>query len=475
MVRFHWHVEDGAGAFSPPGAMTYHKETGVQHVICHIEVPGERPPAQAFFTVPAGYMTEGKVRDIGIVLGHGDKAEDWQGTLLTEIAVTLAQAGYVVVRYLGNTTKELRRQRMFEKALDACATSPFARFVQRWVLGGIGHGARLAAIVGQRARGTVCGYVFMSYPLTEPLQTAKGPLLPDSSILLLRIPAPTLFFAASKDSKAPANQIRTVAAQMKPAADVRLVEVPNVDGSFQSGEPPAVQQETVTAVTQPLLEFVNSLQSNSIKQCKLQHACPLGQAPVPLSDSAAAGIAAQIALLDEDDSLIYELEPFGTSSETGPAGPGQAMNVQQHAQHLLQQQAQLQLQALHQQQAQLAAAAAKAGISLQQAAVHRAVAAGQQGFALTKLPAGVSGVPAAGGAVPSSGPVVGPVMLGGLPAGLLAGGLTSQMLAAAQAMAAAAGKQGIRPGAGTQLVLPAGAAVAAQQQLAQQEAGKQKG
>jgi hypothetical protein len=73
-------------------------------------------------------------------------------------------AGHVVVRYHSNG-KELRRQRLYEKALDVCATSPFARFVQRWVLAGVGHGARLAAIVGSRARGNVCGYVFVSYPV----------------------------------------------------------------------------------------------------------------------------------------------------------------------------------------------------------------------------------------------------------------------------------------------------------------------
>ena len=33
--------------------------------------------------------------------------------------------------------KELRRQRMYEKALDACATSPFARGINRWVLAGV--------------------------------------------------------------------------------------------------------------------------------------------------------------------------------------------------------------------------------------------------------------------------------------------------------------------------------------------------
>jgi hypothetical protein len=70
----------------------------------------------------------------------------------------------VVVRYHSDG-KELRRQRLFEKALDVCATSPFARFVQRWVLAGVGHGARLAAIVGSRARGNVCGYMFVAYPV----------------------------------------------------------------------------------------------------------------------------------------------------------------------------------------------------------------------------------------------------------------------------------------------------------------------
>lgn len=79
-----------------------------------------------------------------------------------------------MVRYHSDG-KELRRQRLYEKALDVCATSPFARFVQRWVLAGVGHGARLAAIVGSRARGAVCGYVFVSYPITVSAHTVQQP------------------------------------------------------------------------------------------------------------------------------------------------------------------------------------------------------------------------------------------------------------------------------------------------------------
>ena len=44
-------------------------------------------------------------------------------------------AGYVVIRFCCKQ-KESRRQRMYEKALDACATSPYGRSVRRWILAG---------------------------------------------------------------------------------------------------------------------------------------------------------------------------------------------------------------------------------------------------------------------------------------------------------------------------------------------------
>jgi hypothetical protein len=39
-------------------------------------------------------------------------------------------------REAAEAQKEARRQRVYEKALDACATSPFARTITRWVLAG---------------------------------------------------------------------------------------------------------------------------------------------------------------------------------------------------------------------------------------------------------------------------------------------------------------------------------------------------
>lgn len=94
MVRFHWHVEEGAGASILPGSMTYAApaDSGVQHVAVDIEIPGEAA-AQACITVPAGYLRQaGQVGELGVLLGHADAAE-WRGPLLDALAVMLAEAG----------------------------------------------------------------------------------------------------------------------------------------------------------------------------------------------------------------------------------------------------------------------------------------------------------------------------------------------------------------------------------------------
>jgi hypothetical protein len=93
MVRFHWHVEEGFGAWVPCGGMRYAENSSVQHVDCDVEIPGETERMRVCFTVPAGYLAEGQVKDVGVLLGHGDDADEWQGPLLTGLAVALAEAG----------------------------------------------------------------------------------------------------------------------------------------------------------------------------------------------------------------------------------------------------------------------------------------------------------------------------------------------------------------------------------------------
>lgn len=45
--------------------------------------------------------------------------------------------GYLVVRYHCASSDETQRQRMYEKALDAVATSPYAGSIDGWVLAGL--------------------------------------------------------------------------------------------------------------------------------------------------------------------------------------------------------------------------------------------------------------------------------------------------------------------------------------------------
>lgn len=165
-----------------------------------------------------------QVRELGVVLAHSLDALEWRGKLLSEIAVALAKAGraelnefgcakqrlcgrnyvqcsekglswepvlisaflaavtgfliatlcswpcsdllpgYLVVRYNCNG-KEQYRQTVLSKTLDAAATSPYARRVNRWVLAGVGHGARTAASIANCVKGVIAGLVLISYPL----------------------------------------------------------------------------------------------------------------------------------------------------------------------------------------------------------------------------------------------------------------------------------------------------------------------
>lgn len=114
------------------------------------------------------------------------------------------------MRYICHASaSESRRMAVFEKTADAAATSPYARGVTRWVLGGLGSGARVAALAGSRLRSMVAGYALLSYPLKEEMEhsgaddSAPGapPPFPsfDSSGPLLGLYAPVLFLAASTD------------------------------------------------------------------------------------------------------------------------------------------------------------------------------------------------------------------------------------------------------------------------------------
>lgn len=91
MVRFHWHVDQSVSAHCPRGPCTL-VEGGVRHIEAESEVAGQKEALPLIFTVPPKYLSDGAVRDVGVVLAHSDAVE-WRSTLLTELAVALAASG----------------------------------------------------------------------------------------------------------------------------------------------------------------------------------------------------------------------------------------------------------------------------------------------------------------------------------------------------------------------------------------------
>ena len=61
-------------------------------------------------------------------------------SLHTQMKLLSCFTGFVVMRCLFNTAaKDVRRFRLYEKSLDALATSPYAKTVDRWLLAGASH------------------------------------------------------------------------------------------------------------------------------------------------------------------------------------------------------------------------------------------------------------------------------------------------------------------------------------------------
>lgn len=75
---------------------------------------------------------------MGLVLAHGRQQGDWKAPLCTALAERLAGQGYVVARVASASGESMERSAAsYEKVLDACATSPYARAVKRWILAGV--------------------------------------------------------------------------------------------------------------------------------------------------------------------------------------------------------------------------------------------------------------------------------------------------------------------------------------------------
>ncbi|KAG2435184.1 hypothetical protein HXX76_007267 [Chlamydomonas incerta] len=278
MVRFHWHVEDGLAASVQPGQLTYMRDAGVLQAMVEIELGAQGGIMDACLHIPPNYTTDGGVKELGVVIAHGDDVSDWRGRLIMDLAIHLARAGFFVMRFIAPhpSTPEPRRVALFEKAVDVAATCPYARAVNRWVLAGLGSGARVAALAAARLRSVVAGYVFLSYPLREPmlaLDAAGQPLsAADSSGPLLGLGAPSLFICGAADPLISEHGLaELVGAGRLGSRDVRMLLLPETDHHFRllSGKGP--MPGTIRLVLHGVLEFLNAAAVQRLDLCKLPH------------------------------------------------------------------------------------------------------------------------------------------------------------------------------------------------------------
>ncbi|KAG2446642.1 hypothetical protein HYH02_008214 [Chlamydomonas schloesseri] len=394
MVRFHWHVEDGLAASVQPGQLTYMRDAGVLQAMVEIELGSQGGVMDACLHIPPNYTTDGGVKELGVVIAHGDDVSDWRGRLILDLAIHLARAGFFVMRFIAPhpSTPEPRRVALYEKAVDVAATCPYARAVNRWVLAGLGSGARVAALAAPRVRSLVAGYVFMSYPLREALHTvdaAGQPLSgPDSSGPLLGLGAPSLYVCGAADPLVGEHALAELAgAGRLGSRDVRVLVLPDTDHHFRMLNGKGPMPGTIRLVLHGVLEFLNAAAVQRMDLCKLPHLPthpPLpGTEMVGLWDggpeaAAAAGrpslprpacfrplpASGQPQPLSPEAAAAAEHE-YGTSAAAQMQAHLAVQIQAQQAQQVLQQQQQA---AMHQQRM---AAAAAAGMHHAPAAAHQ--------------------------------------------------------------------------------------------------------
>lgn len=57
------------------------------------QLPGQQLNVEALLTIPPGYLHDAEIKEVGIILAHGNDADDWRSRLLSEVALELGKAG----------------------------------------------------------------------------------------------------------------------------------------------------------------------------------------------------------------------------------------------------------------------------------------------------------------------------------------------------------------------------------------------
>ena len=90
-----------------------------------------------------------------------------------------------------------------------------------------------------------------------------------------------------------------------------LCAVQGVGPNFTTPSTSEVSGATLQQLSSSLLDFCSAVTADDMSQCKLPAIKTQGQVLPPPAPAVAAAAAAATVLLDEDDALVYEVEPFG--------------------------------------------------------------------------------------------------------------------------------------------------------------------
>ena len=238
-----------------------------------LQLSGQNETCPALLTVPRSFYEEGKVRSVGIILGHGNNAEEQRGVLLEGIATYFAARGHVVMRYYCRQ-KEMRRQRIYERSVDTAAFSPYARSVNKWVYCGHANGARIATMVGYKSPRSKAGFVFLSYPLLEPCppppKQKAGAQRPKDSVgpmhkLLTVCKAPQLYICGEMDYDCPGGALKEQSKHFTEAGvDACAVIIPDVDGQFRLPNATSVSEDIVKSIAGLIEKFLDAISDDAV-------------------------------------------------------------------------------------------------------------------------------------------------------------------------------------------------------------------
>lgn len=219
------------------------------------------------------------MKNVGLVLAHGNDAEDSKGRFFTELAIHFAKKGHVVMRYYCKQ-KEQRRQRIFERSVDTAAASPYARNVKKWIYVGHENGARIAALIGYKSPKSKAGFVFLSYPLLEPAppppKQKAGAIPPADSIgplvkLIETVKSPLLFINGELDYNCPGADLKALAPKFQEAGvDARAAIFPDLDAKFIAPNGNEASPEMITFIEQLIEKFIDCIDTAQVSNSTLE-------------------------------------------------------------------------------------------------------------------------------------------------------------------------------------------------------------